>query len=94
MNYKRVCNLTWRYYASFTAGLPFLLRRRIKKRKTKEIFKIGPSTVFSTFDQDQKQKSVITAGKNALKSMKLPTLKVICWKLKLMLHGTIRNEDF
>ena len=38
MNYKRVCNLTWRYYASFATGLPFLLRRRIKKRKTKEIF--------------------------------------------------------
>ena len=36
---------------------------------------------FSTFDWDRLAKPVNTAGKNALKSVKLPSLKVICWKL-------------
>ena len=71
---------TWRYYASFAAGLPFrfCFAGVSKTEKRKRYSKISPSTVFSTFDRDQKQKSVNTAGKNALKSVKLPTLKVIC----------------
>ena len=40
-----------------------------------------PSTIFSTFDWDWSKKPIDMAGKDALKMVKLPSLKVICWKL-------------
>ena len=49
---------TWCYYASFAAGLPFrfCFAGVSKTEKRKRYSKISPSTVFSTFDRDQKQK--------------------------------------
>ena len=40
-----------------------------------------PSMIFSTFDWDWSKKPIDMARKDALKLVKLPSLKVICWKL-------------